>query len=106
MAWLKHEKLDVYKLAVTVARTVAGYRFKRGDADLRDQAVRASRSIVLNIAEGCSRGGKAGQNHYRIALGSSAETCAVLDLVDFPDGRQTQDDLRRIGSMLYRLSGG
>jgi len=79
-------------------------RFARGDADLRDQAARASRSSVLHIAEGCSRGGKAEKNHYRIALGSAAETCAVLDIVELKDGPGIQEELRRLGAMLHGLS--
>ncbi len=43
--------LDVYRLALDVARFIATSRFAPGIADLRDQAVRASRSVVLNIGE-------------------------------------------------------
>ena len=95
-----HEGLDVYQLAKEVALWVHGARFGRDSADLRDQAVRASRSVVLNIAEGCARGGKPGKNHFRIALGSAAETCAALDLTRIPDKGEQQAKLRRVGAML------
>ena len=52
----------------------------RGKASLKEQGCRAADSVVLNIAEGRARGGGAGENHFRIALGSAAEVCAVLDL--------------------------
>ena len=95
-----HEGLDVYQLAREVAQWVHGARFGRDSADLRDQVVRASRSVVLNIAEGCARGGKPGKNHFRIALGSAAETCAALDLTRIADRDAQQAKLRRIGAML------
>ena len=104
MSYFDHERLDAYRLAVDVARAVAAARFARGEADLRDQAVRASRSVVLNLAEGRARGGGAGKNHYRIALGSAAETCAALDLATVADAAGIQDKLRRIGAMLARLA--
>lgn len=104
MSYFDHERLDVYTLAVDVARGLATARFPRGEADLRDQAVRASRSVVLNIAEGCARGGAAGKNHFRIARGSAAETCAALDLAAVAGSKDMQDKLRRIGAMLTRLA--
>lgn len=100
---LSHEKLDVYRLAVQVARWVRTTRFPRGDADLKDQARRAAQSVVLNVAEGChSLGGNRGK-HFRIARGSAAEVCAVLDLVDLPQGAAQQDAMRRVVAMLSRL---
>ncbi len=45
------------------------------------------------------------RNHLRIALGSAAETCAVLDLVALPEAPARQAELRRIGAMLRRLGG-
>ena len=99
-----HESLDVYRIALEVARWIGETRFPAGCADLRDQAVRASRSVVLNIAEGRARGGDAGRNHYRIALGSAAESCAVLDLVPLPGGPERLAALRRVGAMLASLA--
>lgn len=56
-----------------------------------------------NIAEGAhSLGGNRGK-HFRIARGSAAETCAVLDLVDLPDRAQRQAELRRVVAMLCKL---
>ena len=100
---LSHETLDGYRLAVQVARWVRAARFPVGDADLRDQARRAAQSVVLNIAEGChSLGGNRGK-HFRVARGSAAEVCAVLDLVDLPGREAQQDATRRVVAMLSRL---
>jgi len=99
-----HESLDCYRLAVPLARWVATVRFPSRHADLADQALRAGQSIPLNIAEGCARGGPAGKNHFRIGLGSAAELCAILDVVDLPGGAERQAELRRIGAMLRALA--
>ena len=100
-----HESLDCYRLSVHVARWVSMSRFPPGDADLADQARRAARSVTLTIAEGMAAVGAVRRNHLRIALGSAAETCAVLDLVALPDAAARQAELRRIGAMLRRLGG-
>ena len=76
-----HENLDVYRLALEVARACPS----------------------LRIATGRSRGGDAGRNHYRIAAGSAAEACAALDLVGTPEGLALQPKLRRVGAMLRGL---
>ena len=68
---LAHENLDAYRLARDVARWVRATDFARGDADLKDQALRASRSCVLNLAEGCSSLGGNRRKHFRIALRKS-----------------------------------
>ena len=86
-----------------VARWVASRQFPRGDADLRNQAVRAARSMVLNIAEGCGRHGKSRKYPYSVAAGSAAEVGAVLDLVDFDGGASQQQKLRRVALMLQAM---
>lgn len=101
--YFPHETLDCYTLARDVARWIGAADFARGDADLRDQAVRAARSAVLNIAEGCGRRGKSRRYHYSIAAGSAAEACAALDLANLPDADDPQRKLRRVGIMLERM---
>ena len=100
-----HEQLDCYRLAVEVARWMRKAQFPRGDADLKDHGIRSSSSAALNIAEGKARGGKAEKNHYRIAHGSAAEACAVLDVVILEGGAEQQQKLRRVGAMLNRMAG-
>jgi four helix bundle protein len=99
-----HETLDCYRLAVEVARTSAGLALPPGRAPLRDQLLRATDSVVLNIAEGRTRGGPTGRNHYRIAAGSAAEACAALDLVGGEIAAAAQDKLRRVGVMVQQLA--
>ncbi len=99
-----HENLDVYRLALEVARWFPTVTVPRGRASLKEQGCRAADSVVLNIAEGRARGGGAGKNHYRIALGSAAELCAVLDLVRSREATGFQQKLSRIGAMLARMS--
>ena len=98
------ERLDVYRLAVTVNRAVATTHWPVGRSHLKDQAIRAADSMVLNIAEGAERGRgtKAAKNHFRIAKGSAGEVFATLEILDLdPEAR---GKLQRIGSMLNRLS--
>ena len=97
--YFDHEKLDVYPLALSVARWAAGVGARR---TVKDQLVRAAESVVLNIAEGASLpAGDAKRNHFRIALGSAAEVAAAIDLI----GDVSRiDDIRRVGAMLAGLS--
>ncbi|MCB9670175.1 MAG: four helix bundle protein [Alphaproteobacteria bacterium] len=97
------ENLDVYKLAVHVSRWMRTTTWPPNASHLRDQAIRAADSVVLNIAEGLSRGGRPGTNHLRIALGSAGEAFAALDVADFPGCAEKRAELRRIGAMVSRL---
>jgi four helix bundle protein len=100
---LDHERLDVYRLARDLARWVRQTRFPAGESALRDQVRRAADSVPLNIAEGCHRSGGDRFQHFRIAKGSAAECCAILDLVDLPDGPAHQQEFRRVVAMLCHL---
>ncbi len=98
-----HERLDAYRLSVVVARWVPTLVFPASRRHLQDQLVRAADSLCLNIAEGTGRAGKSRRYHFRVAKGSAAEACAVLDLMDLPDGAEHQQLLRRVGAMLGAL---
>ena len=101
---LRHEQLHAYRVARDVARWVRKEaRFPRGEASIRDQARRAADSVVLNLAEGSYREGKDRFHHFRIAMGSAAECCAVLDLVEVPGGTETQQQIRRVVAMISKL---
>jgi four helix bundle protein len=97
------ERLDVYTLAVQVARWMRSTRWPTNARHLQDQAIRAADSVVLNLAEGLSRGGKPGQNHLRIAKGSAGEAYAALHVADFPECAERRRELRRIAAMLHKL---
>jgi four helix bundle protein len=97
------ETLTVYQLARSVARWVRTAPWPRNAKHLEDQAVRAADSIVLNLAEGLSRGGRPGANHLRMAKGSAGEVFAALDLVDMPGADERRQELRRIAAMISRI---
>ena len=97
------ERTDVYRLAVQIARWMRAQRWDTGTAHLKDNAIRAADSTVLNTAEGLTRPGKAGRNLLRIAQASAGEALAVLDVVELPGRQDQQQRLRRIGAMLQRL---
>ena len=98
------EQLDVYKLSVSCSRRVRRISWPSSCADLRDQALRASGSMILNLAEGWERGRttNAARNHSRMAKGSAGETFAVLDILDIEP--ELRSDVQRVGAMLARLA--
>ncbi len=79
------QKWSVYQRALLFVK--ASFRLcdrfpKQSVTGLRDQFRRASQSIPLNIAEGCSRySSKDKANFWRVAKGSVFECVAILDLV-------------------------
>lgn len=80
-----------------------GASWPRHAKHLEDQAIRAADSIVLNLAEGLSRGGRPGADHLRVAQGSAGEAFAALDLVELPGCAERRDELRRIAAMIQRI---
>ena len=75
----------------------------RMPAYLKNQFLRASSSIALNLAEGTAKPSqKDRMKYYRIALGSLRECQAALDLSEHshPD-LQTMAD--RLGALVYKL---
>ena len=102
--YLRHEKLIAYQLARGVARWLRyEARFPRQEGSLRDQAQRAVDSVVLNLAEGCCREGKDRLYHFRVAMGSASECCAVFDLVDVAGAKERQEELRRVVALICGL---
>ena len=99
------ETMDVYRVAVDAARAVRQTNFGTGNADLRNQAVRASQSVVLNLAEGNGLSGGNRRRHYRIAPGSAGEVVAAFDLLELDQGPAIQELYRRVGAMLRKLAG-
>ena len=74
------ETFEVYRVSLDACRACAPIA-PALSANLRDQLLRASSSVVLNTAEGfgsASRGVK--RRHYEIARGSAMECVAILDL--------------------------
>ncbi len=106
----RHQDLRVYQHSLLFSRWVnetAG-GLPRGYGDLKNQLVRASNSIALNIAEGSQQHSRAmGRKYYRIAIASAAECSAALDLLTAAGIAATDEGqqlLGSIGKMLNRLA--
>ena len=68
-----HEKLEVYRMAVSFDAIVGKLLPRRGSRALREQMERASSSVMACIAEGAGRWPPAEKRHvYGIARGSAA----------------------------------
>jgi four helix bundle protein len=80
---LQHERLDAYAVAVELDGVVVGiaHQARRGHGWLSDQAMRASASVVLNLAEALGREGADRARALRIARGSALELDAALTLM-------------------------
>lgn len=111
---LDHERLDVYQTSLDFA--VWSYDLtkdrKRLGRHSRDQLLRASQSIVLNIAEGCGKLPSLERRRFlQIAGGSARECAAVLDilrrcqLISDLESAQGKELLIRIVAMLTRMIG-
>lgn len=109
-----HERLDVYRLAIAYVAWV--YQKPRGLNGLhraaRDQWLRASQSIPLNIAEGNGKTADADRRRYfEIARGSALECAAIQDVLLVGDAltedesRTRKDELNRMAALLSRLGG-
>ena len=108
-----HERLDVYQLSVkyvgwaySLSRQLKGI-----DRHARDQLLRASQSIPLNIAEGNGKGTQGDRRRFfEIARGSAAECAAIQDVLvecDILSVERCEEGktmLHRIVSMLPKLA--
>jgi four helix bundle protein len=71
---------------------------------LRDQALRAASSVVLNIAEGAGLPSKKQKaKHYNIAMGSLREAQAALEINAITDTTRIQQLADNLGAHLYKL---
>ena len=80
-----HEKLDVYRVSIQfVGWSYSLCKKLRGsDRHARDQLLRASQSIPLNIAEGNGKLPTPDRQRFlRIARGSALECSAILDVLN------------------------
>ena len=73
------QRLDSYVAARELARRI--HTAKVRDAELRDQATRAAKSVFLNLCEGLPHEGVAMRRKYfATALGSLHEAVGAVDL--------------------------
>ena len=110
---LDHEQLDVYQVAIKFAAwSFALVADLSGPArHARDQLIRASQSIPLNIAEGnAKRDGADRRRYFETARGSAAESAAILDLLMAMNVRAAEEVsegkglARRLVQMLVKLA--
>ncbi len=111
---LGHEKLDVYRLSLGYVAWV----FQQANTlngihrSARDQWLRASQSIPLNIAEGNGKTADADRRRYfEIARGSAMECAAIQDVLVVgqalgeAESESRKHELNRMAVMLSRLAG-
>src|ERR1700686_66799 len=105
---LAFQRLDIYKAAKELARLVheAGIR----DAELRDQATRASKSTFLGLCEGLpSDSAGVRRRHFEIANNSLHEVIGAVDLasvIGVVEAQAASDILAlacRLKAMIRRL---
>jgi four helix bundle protein len=104
-------QLDVYRCALDLYRRIGRIveQFPRGEADLRSQMKRASRSVPFNIGEGVGKRGSARAAAYQIALGEAKELVVALDCVEIDNLApldevvSAQDLADRVCAMLTKL---
>ena len=106
-----HEKLDVYRTAIEYV----GWAYRlcerlKEHRNARDQLLRASQAIPLNIAEGNGKGTEGDRRRYfEIARGSALECGAVQDVLEVcgaispTENEEAKKLLDRIVAMLTRL---
>ena len=71
---------------------------------LRDQALRAASSVVLNVGEGAGLPSKKQKaRHYHIAMGSLREVQAALEINKFADTKKVEAVADSVAAHLYKL---
>lgn len=106
--------MDVYRLAIEYVRWVfeevesLDGKFRHA----RDQWIRASQSIPLNIAEGNGKAAEADRRRFfEIARGSVLECAAIQDILQISqqlaesENLERKKELDRMAAMLTRLGG-
>ena len=106
-----HEQLDVYRAAIEYV----GWAYRlcnglKGHRNAKDQLIRASQAIPLNIAEGNGKAtGGDRRRYFEIARGSAMECAAVQDVLEVCGALSPRDNadakrlLDRIVAMLTKL---
>jgi four helix bundle protein len=102
--WFDHEKLEVYREAITFIEWLSGLLDEIGRVgDIKDQLDRASTSIALNIAEGNGKyTPKDRCRFFDTAHGSALECAAGLDIL-VAKAKSTPDDIRLGKESLQRI---
>ncbi len=89
-----------YDLAVSFYRLIQKLSVEK---HLRDQLLRASSSIALNLAEGSGKPTRKDQiKFFSIAMGSLRESQAILELEEVIE-RDVLESADKLGASIYRL---
>ena len=95
-----HNNFRSYQVAVQVFQEAKTLQLP---AYLKDQCLRAASSVVLNLAEGSGKDSPADRRrYYQIAMGSTREVQAILDLADRVPA-SLRDRADHLGACLYKL---
>ena len=101
--------LSIYGVSQDVARDALGVAraIRAHDKNLADQLARAATSVPLNISEGSYSQGGNRNARYHTAMGSAAETRAILELAEgagwIARDEQRHAKLNRIVGTLVRV---
>ena len=75
---LPHQRLHVWRKAVSLVEVCSNK--PPNDAELRNHALRAAKSVALNIAEGAPLEGRSRSRFFHIARASVLEVAAAYEL--------------------------
>lgn len=90
-----------YQISKEFYKKVAGTEWP---SHLRDQALRAASSIVLNIAEGAGLPSKKQKaRHYHIAMGSLREVQAAIEINKDTNTKDLESIADSLAAHLYKL---
>jgi four helix bundle protein len=107
-----HEQLDVYRVALEYAGWVLQLapRLSDNHRHVKDQLMRASHSIVLNIAQGSGKTAESDRRRFfETARGLAFECAAAQDILEVSTALPAEDNTRmkamlgRIVAMLTKL---
>ena len=107
---LSFQRLDVYRRAIEFLALVGDVTgdLPRGHAERAAQLVRASESILRNIAEGCGRWSSADSaKHFKIARGEAMECAASLDVMQLRkvvSAERYEDGIRHLEAIVAMLT--
>ena len=98
---LPFQRLDVYCVAKELVKKVHEARIR--DAELRDQATRASKSTFLGLCEGLpSDSSGVRKRHFEIANNSLHEVVGAVDVAE-AIGAVARSDAREIAALAVRV---
>lgn len=95
-----HNNFRSYQVAVQVFKECRSLQLP---SYLKDQCLRAASSVVLNLAEGSGKDSSPDRKRfYQIAMGSTREVQAILDLADRVPVT-LRDQVDHLGACVYKL---